>query len=243
MSGPQQSTQQPPQAPPPGYYPPMPGPQHQQEPPAASSEKHAESQEQIQPAKGPLAWSDAEAQTDNPHPIRVGTIIPATLLNQLDGEFTGPVICQTSQDVYDDQGTTLRIPAGSKVLGEAHPVSSGNQRRMAVSFHKLLIKGQPDISLDKLSGLDQTGASALAGKVNNHFLQTFGMAMAVGGIAGLAQIGNNGAVYSPWYGFREGVSQQTALSSEQILNRYLNRYPTVTIRPGTRVKIILLSDL
>ena len=86
-------------------------------------------------------------------------------------------------------------------------------------------------------------ASALSGKVNNHYLQTFGMAMAVGAIAGLAQIGNNGATYSPWYGFREGVSQQTALSSEQILNRYLNRYPTITIRPGSRVKVVLLADL
>jgi type IV secretion system protein VirB10 len=135
------------------------------------------------------------------------------------------------------------MPEGSKVLGEAHSVSSGNQRRLAVAFHRISMPDGYAIELDKVPGLDQAGAAALSGKVNNHFLQTFGMATAVGAIAGLAQIGNNGTVDSPWYGFREGVSQQTALSSEQILNRYLNRYPTITIKPGSRVRIILLSDL
>ena len=183
-------------------------------------------------------------QAEGPmHRIEEGTIVPATLLNQLDGEFTGPVICQISENVYDASGLNLLIPEGSKVLGEAHSVNSNNQRRLAVSFHRISMPDGYALSLDKVPGLDQTGASALSGKVNNHYLQTFGMAMAVGAIAGLAQIGNNGATYSPWYGFREGVSQQTALSSEQILNRYLNRYPTITIKPGSRVKVILLADL
>lgn len=183
-------------------------------------------------------------QAEGPiHRLEEGTILPATLLNQLEGEFTGPVICQISENVYDASGLNLLIPEGSKVLGEARAVNSNNQRRLAVSFHRISMPDGYALSLDKVPGLDQTGASALSGKVNNHYLQTFGMAMAVGAIAGLAQIGNNGSVYSPWYGFREGVSQQTALSSEQILNRYLNRYPTITIKPGSRVKVVLLADL
>jgi type IV secretion system protein VirB10 len=181
-------------------------------------------------------------QAEGPmHRLEEGTIVPATLLNQLDGEFTGPVICQISENVYDASGLNLLIPEGSKVLGEARPVNSNDQRRLAVSFHRISMPDGYALSLDKVPGLDQTGASALSGKVNNHYLQTFGMA--VGAIAGLAQIGNNGSAYSPWYGFREGVSQQTALSSEQILNRYLNRYPTITIKPGSRVKVVLLADL
>jgi type IV secretory pathway VirB10-like protein len=183
-------------------------------------------------------------QAEGPmHRIEEGTILPATLLNQLDGESIGPVICQISENVYDASGLNLLIPEGSKVLGEARAVNSNNQRRLAVSFHRISMPDGYALSLDKVPGLDQTGASALAGKVNNHYLQTFGMAMAVGAIAGLAQVGDNGATYSSWYGFREGVSQQTALSSEQILNRYLNRYPTITIKPGSRVKVVLLADL
>jgi type IV secretory pathway VirB10-like protein len=72
---------------------------------------------------------------------------------------------------------------------------------------------------------------------------TFGMAAVVGAISGLAQIGNSASSYSPFYGFREGVSQQTAASSEQILSHYLNRLPTITIKPGSRVKLILTADI
>ncbi len=199
----------------------------------AASQRNAETPERysFDQAEGPM------------HRLEEGTILPATLLNQLEGEFTGPVICQISENVYDASGLNLLIPEGSKVLGEARSVNSNNQRRLAVCFHRISMPDGYALSLDKVPGLDQTGASALSGKVNNHYLQTFGMAMAVGAIAGLAQIGNNGATYSPWYGFREGVSQQTALSSEQILNRYLNRYPTITIKPGSRVKVVLLADL
>ena len=200
---------------------------------AAAPQQNAETPERysVDQAEGPM------------HRLDEGTILPATLLNQLDGEFTGPVICQISENVYDASGLNLLIPEGSKVLGEARSVNSNDQRRLAVSFHRISMPDGYALSLDKVPGLDQTGASALSGKVNNHYLQTFGMAMAVGAIAGLAQIGNNGATYSPLYGFREGVSQQTALSSEQILNRYLNRYPMITIKPGSRVKVVLIADV
>src|SRR5450755_2956827 len=177
------------------------------------------------------------------HVLDEGRILPATLLNQLDGEFSGPVICQISENVYDASGLDLLIPAGSKALGSAQSVNSGNQRRLAVAFHRIIMPDGYSLSLDKVPGLDQIGATALSGQVNRHYLQTFGMAAVVGAISGLAQIGNSGSSYSPLYGFREGVSQQTAASSEQILSHYLNRLPTITIKPGSRVKLILTADI
>jgi len=183
------------------------------------------------------------ADTLPAHVLDEGTILPATLLNQLDGEFSGPVICQISENVYDASGLDLLIPAGSKALGSAQSVNSGNQRRLAVAFHRIVMPDGYSLSLDKVPGLDQIGATALSGQVNRHYLQTFGMAAVVGAISGLAQIGNSASSYSPWYGFREGVSQQTAASSEQILSHYLNRLPTIAIKPGSRVKLILTADI
>ena len=185
----------------------------------------------------------AVADAPPTHVLDEGTILPATLLNQLDGEFSGPVICQISENVYDASGLDLLIPAGSKALGSAQSVNSGNQRRLAVAFHRIVMPDGYSLSLDKVPGLDQIGATALSGQVNRHYLQTFGMAAVVGAISGLAQIGNSASSYSPWYGFREGVSQQTAASSEQILSHYLNRLPTIAIKPGSRVKLILTADI
>ena len=108
-------------------------------------------------------------QAEGPiHRLEQGTILPATLLNQLEGEFAGPVICQISENVYDASGLNLLIPEGSKVLGEARSVNSNNQRRLAASFHRISMPDGYALSLDKVPGLDQTGASALSGKVNNH---------------------------------------------------------------------------
>jgi len=183
------------------------------------------------------------ADTLPAHVLDEGTILPATLLNQLDGEFSGPVICQISENVFDASGLDLLIPAGSKALGSAQSVNSGNQRRLAVAFHRIIMPDGYSLSLDKVPGLDQIGATALSGQVNRHYLQTFGMSAVVGAISGLAQIGNSASSYSPFYGFREGVSQQTAASSEQILSHYLNRLPTIAIKPGSRVKLILTADI
>lgn len=204
--------------------------------PAAGSAKTAESAQN--PEK--YAFDHADGRL---HRIDESTIIPATLLNQLDGEFAGPVICQISENIYDASGLNLLIPAGSKVLGEARAVNSNNQHRLAVVFHRITMPDGYSLSLDKFPALDQAGSTAMTGNVNHHYLQTFGASLAVGGIAGLAQIGNSASSYSPWYGFREGVSQQMAMSSQQVLDRYLNRYPTITIKPGSRAKIILMADL
>ena len=81
--------------------------------------------------------------------------------------------------------------------------------------------------------------------MNNHYFSIFGASLAIGAIGGLAQIGNGatGLVYDPSVAFRNGVTQSMAESSDRVLDRFLNRKPTITIREGTRVKIILTDDL
>ena len=81
--------------------------------------------------------------------------------------------------------------------------------------------------------------------MNSHYISIFGASLAIGAIGGLAQIGNgtNGFGYDPSVQFRNGISQSTAQSADRVLDRFLNRMPTVTIREGTRVKIVLTDDL
>ena len=96
-----------------------------------------------------------------------------------------------------------------------------------------------------MPALSQAGDVGLHDQVNNHYFSIFGASLAVGAIGGLAQIGNgtSGFGYDPSVEFRNGVSQSMAQSASQILDRFLNRMPTITIREGTRVKIILTDDL
>jgi type IV secretion system protein VirB10 len=177
-----------------------------------------------------------------------GTVIDCALVNELNGENAGPVQVQVSTDVFAPGTRTLLIPQGARILGETSKVSGFGQQRLAVTFHRLLIgtgPGMYSVSLDKdTPGLDQEGATALHDKANGHYLSIFGASLAIGAVGGLAQIGNgySGFGYSPSLEFRNGVSQSMAQSSDQVLSRFLNRMPTITIRPGTRVTIYLTGD-
>jgi type IV secretion system protein VirB10 len=178
-----------------------------------------------------------------------GTVINCALVNKLNGDFTGPVLVQVSTDVVAPSTRVVVIPQGSRIVGEASKVGSTGQERLAVAFHRLLIptvSGPYSVSLDKATpGLDQEGATALKDKVNNHYASIFGASLAIGAIGGLAQIGNNYGAngYSSGGQFRNGVTESMAQSSMRVLDRFLNRMPTVEIRPGTRVNVILLEDL
>jgi type IV secretory pathway VirB10-like protein len=198
-----------------------------------------------------LAADKPQSTTVAANVLPEGTIIYCALVNQLNGDNTGPVKVQVSNDVPYPGTREVAIPQGSFILGEAQQVSAQFQKRLAVTFHSLQI-GQTaghirQISLAKMPGLDQQGAAALTDKTDFHYLQIFGASLAVGAIGGLAQIGNgsyggiNGIDASTQ--IRNGISQSTAQSSAQILNRFLNRLPTVIIRPGTPVVVYLTGNL
>jgi type IV secretory pathway VirB10-like protein len=173
-----------------------------------------------------------------------GTVIEALLVNRLDGSFAGPVICMVSTDTYSHDGQHLLIPAGTKAIGEASKVDSFGQARLVVAFHRLLMPDGYSESLDQFKGLDQQGTIALRDKVNNHYLKIFGASLAVGLFSGLSEFNTGSALTSNGNEIiRQGFGVGMAESGEQIMNRFLNVMPTITIREGNRVKIYISSDL
>lgn len=176
-----------------------------------------------------------------------GTVIEMALDNKLEGEMTGPVACHITTPVYAPGTQTVVIPAGSRVLGEANKVGSFGQQRLLVTFHRILVTdrlGAPlySIPLDpKESGMDQQGGMGVTGKVNNHITSTVLASLAVGIVSGLG----SGIGYSSGGGaiVLGGIGQGTSQAAMEILNRYSNRVPTITVLPGTRVKLLFTSDI
>jgi type IV secretion system protein TrbI len=180
------------------------------------------------------------------HPLLEGTFIDTVLTNRLDGSGISPVNCLVTNPVYSHSGQHVLIPAGARVLGETRPVQALGETRLAVAFHRLLMPDGSTRRLDQFIGLNQIGDAGLRDKVNHHYWSTFGAAAAVGLISGLAQwIGNAG--YSSGSGDRTviiaGGADAASQASLQVMSRFLNRLPTVTIREGHRVKVYLTSDL
>lgn len=176
-----------------------------------------------------------------------GTVLETVLVTRLNGDFSGPVICMLTNNIYSHDGQRLLIPAGTKVLGETKRVEGFGQTRLAVVFHRLIMPDGFSVDLDQFHGLNQIGETGLKDQVNHHYLQIFGASIAVGAIGGLAEVGTNtsslGLPQTPTDAYRQGVAASLAQSSTHILDRFLNLLPTITIREGHRVKVYLMQDL
>ncbi len=173
-----------------------------------------------------------------------GTILETVLINRLDGGFAGPVECLLSTDVYSNDRQHLLIPAGAKLLGETKKVDTFGQTRLAVVFHRVLMPDGYSVSLDQFKGLNQIGDTGLRDQVNNHYLRIFGVSLAVGALGAVSQAGTGGALNATGGDLmRQGFAVSTAQSAAQILDKFLNIMPTVTIREGHRVKVYLAGDL
>ncbi|HEX5422126.1 MAG TPA: TrbI/VirB10 family protein [Candidatus Acidoferrales bacterium] len=173
-----------------------------------------------------------------------GTVLEGVLMNRLDGSFVGPVECLLSDDVYSHDRQHLLIPAGTRILGEAKKVEALGQTRLAVAFHRLIMPDGFSVSLDQFQGLDQIGDTGLRDKVNNHYLRIFGTSLAIGALGAVAETGTGSAFNESGSDLmRQQFASSMAQSSEQILDRFLNILPTVTIREGHRVKVYLSGDL
>jgi type IV secretory pathway VirB10-like protein len=195
----------------------------------------------LEPSKNPDAENRATGKT---YVLLEGTILETVLINRLDGQLSGPVECLLSNDVYSNDRQHLLVPAGSKLLGETRKVDTFGQTRLAVVFHRLLMPDGYSVSLDQFKGLNQTGDTGLRDEVNNHYLRIFGVSLAIGALGAVAEAGTGGSLNASGSDLmRQGFAESTAQSSAQILDKFLNVMPTVTIREGHRVKIYLSGDL
>ena len=197
---------------------------------------------------GPAVEATAEAATvttptDPPGWERVyeGSVVSAVLVTQLSGDFAGPVEAQVSIPFYSADRQRILVPRGARFLGTVQPVRDRDQQRLAVGFHRLIWPDGRWVDL-AFHGLNRIGEGALADQVNRHYVSMFAAAGAVGVIAGLTLQGatpyaGGGA------GFQAGVSQGLGQSASQLLDRFLNRLPTITIRAGHRLRIWLTADV
>lgn len=172
-----------------------------------------------------------------------GTILEGVVTNHIDGGFPGPIILMLTTDYYSHDHQQLLLPQGTRLIGAVQSVNSGQQRKLFVTFQRIVCPDGFSLDIAKYVGLDVIGTTGIASKVNNHYLSSFAAAAAIGGLGGLAQIGNNGSVFDASTELRNGISAQTAQEGEQILQHFLNRLPTITVKEGSRAKVYIGADI
>ena len=172
--------------------------------------------------------------------IHEGSLVEAVLVNQLSGDFPSPVLALVAVPFYSTDRQRVLIPRGSRFVGTAQPVRGQDQDSLAVGFHRVILPDGRHVPL-RFQALNQIGEGALSDRVNRHYLSTFLAAGAVGVMSGLAAVGGSPYV-GGFPGFQSSFSQGTAASGQQVMRRFLNRLPEVTVRAGHRLRIWFISD-
>jgi type IV secretion system protein VirB10 len=192
--------------------------------------------------------ADIDSAKGQPYLVYEGSVLDTVLMNRLDGDAAGPVKVLVSNPLYSHDHQHVIIPEGTVVLGEAKKIGSagfGQQRRMAVVFHRLIMPDGYSVDLDQFHGLDQIGEEGLKDKVNNHYFEIFGASIALGVIAGAGEITQGGGTISTSgsQAFTTGTAGSISQSANTILDRFMQIPPTITIREGHRVKIYFTQDM
>lgn len=206
-------------------------------------ETASEQQAKANAKSDPMAGYDFDTYDGRLYRIFEGTLLEGVVTNHIDGGFSGPIILSLTTDLYSHDHQQLLLPQGTRLLGTVQSVGSEQQRKMFVTFHRAICPDGFSLEFAKFIGLDQIGTTGLATKVNHGYLEAFAAAAAVGGLGGLAQIGNAGSILSPSTEIRDGISQESAMEGEQVLNHFMNRLPIITLKEGSRARVYIGTDL
>lgn len=171
-----------------------------------------------------------------------GSVFEGVVTNHIDGGLAGPILIMLTTDYYSHDHQQLLLPQGTRLIGSVQAVSLSQARKMVVAFHRAICPDGFSIDLDKFAGLDPLGTAGLATKVDNRYFQTFAVAAAIGGLGGLAQVGNNN-ILNPSAEIRNGISSQSSEEAEQILSHFLNRLPIITLKEGSRARVYVGRDI
>jgi type IV secretion system protein VirB10 len=183
----------------------------------------------------------------SPYEVMAGTIIPVVLLTAVNSDIPGPVIAQVRENVFDTvSGNTLLVPQGARLYANYDSMVSWGQSRILVCWRRLLFPNGDSIDLHCAPAADLKGAAGLTDEVDEHWLRL----LAGAGISSLLAASATAAA-SNQTGFAPTVPQLFASnaagsvnqSGQQVVRRDLQVQPTITIRPGFSVNVIVHKDL
>jgi type IV secretion system protein TrbI len=183
----------------------------------------------------------------SPFVIQAGTIIPAALITGIRSDLPGQITAQVTEAVYDTPtGRAKLVPQGARLIGVYDSQVAFGQSRVLLVWTRLIMPNGRSIVLERQQGADAGGYSGVEDEVNNHWTELFKAAL-LSTILGVGSELGSGADT----GSNTGILQALRLSAanslnqtgQQVVRRNLNIQPTLTIKPGFPVRVIVNRDL
>lgn len=187
--------------------------------------------------------SERILRLQSPHVVQAGSIIPAALITGIRSDLPGQITAQVTQNVYDSPtGRILLIPQGSRLIGEYDSDVAAGQNRVLLAWDRLILPGGNSIVLDRLPGADPGGMAGLEDRTDYHWgnmLKAALISTLLGAGTELAASNDSDLVRALRFGTQDTVNQ----TGRQVVQRQLNVPPTLTVRPGFALRIIVTRDL
>jgi type IV secretory pathway VirB10-like protein len=196
------------------------------------------------PADRRTVSSDRLEHPASRYVLQAGAVIPAALVTGIRSGLPGQIAAQVTENVFDSPtGEFLLIPQGSKLIGVYDSQIAFGQSRVLLVWNRLILPDGRSIVLERQPGVDASGYSGLEDGVDHHWLRLAGAA-ALSTILGVGtQLGTTGDESALLQALRRGGAQSLNQTGQQIVGRNLNIQPTLTIRPGFPVRVIVTRDL
>ncbi|WP_134726886.1 TrbI/VirB10 family protein [Paracoccus luteus] len=186
---------------------------------------------------------DRVTQPPSPYILQAGAVIPAALITGIRSDLPGQITAQVTENVYDSPtGSLLLIPQGTRIIGQYDDGVTFGQRRVLLVWNRLILPGGRSIVLERLPGADASGYAGLEDGVDYHWWDL----MKAAGLSTLLAVGTELATSDEdrlIRAIRDGAQDTVNQAGQQIVQRQLQVAPTLTIRPGFPVRVIVSRDL
>jgi len=179
-----------------------------------------------------------------PYSLMSGTIISASLITGINSDLPGTVIAQVTQNVYDSAtGLYLLIPQGARLIGAYDSVVAFGQSRALLAWRRIVFPDGSSIVLDNLPATDTSGYAGLEDAVDYHtwrLLQGVALSTLLGVGTELTFDDDEGDLVEALRESAQGAGNQ---AGQRLVNRTLNIQPTITVRPGWPLRVIVHKDI
>jgi type IV secretory pathway VirB10-like protein len=188
---------------------------------------------------------DRVAAPASSYVVQAGSVIPASLITGIRSDLPGQITAQVTENVYDSpSGHFLLIPQGARLIGIYDSQVAFGQSRVLLVWTRLIIPNGRSIVLERQPGADTAGYAGLEDEVDNHWGALFKAALLSTLLGVGSELGNtNGNNSDIVQAIRRGSSDTLNQTGQQVVRRNLNIQPTLTIRPGFPVRVIVNRDL
>ena len=179
----------------------------------------------------------------SPYMLSAGSLIPASLITGLRSDLPGLVAAQVSENVYDSAtGQYLLVPQGARLIGNYDSVVAFGQRRALVVWQRIVLPDGSALQLDNEPATDPAGYAGVADQVDFHtwtLLKGVAISSLLGAGTNVSLTGESDLVEA----IRQSAQQYAATAGNQITARNLDIQPSINIRPGFRIRLLVHRDL